>query len=113
LIEVPVYDAKNSIVRNDVLVPLVVNGGGSGSFLHIVRFTDTANGLVQKDHVLLGDRVQLDTISVATAEPVMQVGSEYAVKVTILDRKIGEPFTAEPTIKTEKVYQVINGAFKK
>ncbi len=113
VIEAPVYDANNTVVRKDVLVPLVVNGGGSGSFLYIVRFNDTQQGFVQKDYVFLGDRVQLDNITVAVAAPIMEKGSEYAIQVSTLDRKPSEPFTAEPTVKVSKVYQVVNNSFKK
>ena len=113
VLEAPVYGANNTVTRKDVLVPLVVNGGGSGSFLYIVRFNETQQGLVQKDYVFLGDRVQLDNITLAVAAPLMEKGSEYAVQVTTLDRKPNEPFTAEPTVKVSKVYQVVNNSFKK
>ncbi len=114
IIEVPVLNSQGETLRKDIVVPLIVNGGGTGSFLYLVILNDTGTTLIQKDYLLLGDRVQLNTVDIVTSTASgMNKDSEYAIKYSFLDRKSDEPFSAEPTVKKHGVIQISQGKINK
>jgi len=74
--------------------------GGSGYFMYLGPFEKKADGtLAHTDSAFLGDRIIIQNIK----------AEGDLVTVTYLDRAEDEPFSAEPSVKTEKVFKV-NGS---
>lgn len=78
----------------DVYVLVNINGGGTGTFAHLVRYeyTGATSALTEVEKIFLGDRIAVGDIKVEFTAP-----NEYQVLVSIKDRKKGEAMAAEPT----------------
>lgn len=78
---------------------LITSGGGSGTFYNVAAVPNE-NGKAGTGIVtLLGDRIKVSSVAIENG----------AIKVSYLDRKPDEPFTAEPTVAMSKVLVVENG----
>lgn len=82
--------------KQDVIFLLTQSEGGSGTFFYVVAALSTENGYVGSNAIVLGDRIAPQSTSI----------EGQLVNVTYVDRKPGEPFSAEPTVGTSKVLQV-------
>ncbi len=82
--------------KQDVIFLLTQSEGGSGTFFYVVAALSTENGYVGSNGIVLGDRIAPQSTSI----------EGQLVNVTYVDRKPGEPFSAEPTVGTSKVLQV-------
>lgn len=82
--------------KQDVIFLLTQSEGGSGTFFYVVAALSTENGYVGSNAIVLGDRIAPQSTSI----------EGQLVNVTYVDRKPGEPFSAEPTVGMSKVLQV-------
>jgi len=82
--------------KQDVIFLLTQSEGGSGTFFYVVAALSTENGYVGSNAIVLGDRIAPQSTSI----------EGQLVNVTYVDRKPGEPFSAEPTVGMSKVLLV-------
>lgn len=78
----------------DVFALLHINGGGTGMFQYLVQYeyTGSSKSLIEKNKILLGDRITVLDITTEIVAP-----TEYVVTVALKDRKPSESMTTEPT----------------
>jgi hypothetical protein len=91
------YGQLDANVLADAAVVLTHQPGGSGTFYYLAF---QSGGTVTAATVLLGDRVSVETVSIAHGR----------IAVTYLDRGAAEPLTAPPTQPVTKVFTVQGGA---
>lgn len=91
----------NADGKPDAAVVLTFSGGGTGTFYYLVALLGTGAGKSESTNaVLLGDRIGIDAVRVEGG----------TVSVDTLDRRAGEPFSASPSVKVTRVFQVKGGA---
>jgi hypothetical protein len=95
--------------RADVIAPLYINTGGSGTFIYVVLFQDRGDVALMKSYAFIGDRSEIEYIKTTTLED----GSpnEYLVHIGYLVRGDDEPMSATPTIAKETIIPVRDGLF--
>lgn len=93
------YGDINGDGKNDTAVLLTQAGGGSGVFVYAAAYVSGAIRYTGSNTVFIGDRIMPEDISVDNG----------VVIVTYLDRKPGEAFAAEPTVRTTKTFEYRNG----
>lgn len=78
----------------DVFALLNINGGGTGTFQYLVQYeyVGALKTLIEKNKILLGDRIIVLDITTEIVTP-----TEYVVTVALKDRKPSEGMAAEPT----------------
>jgi hypothetical protein len=87
--------------RSDAAVVLTVNGGGSGTFYYLSALLSTGAGKsTSTNAVLLGDRIGIDGVRINSGR----------IVVDTVDRNAGEPFSASPSVKVARTFQVQSGA---
>ncbi len=99
----PESDARGSVsvlnalgkvhaATKDLVVPFVVNTGGSGQFMYVGVFEKTEEGYVMRDAMLAGDRVSPQSVAI-------QGGAEgsYVARFAYRDRYHDESMAAIPT----------------
>lgn len=82
--------------KEDIAYLITQEGGGSGTFFYIVVALQTRTGYVGSNAVYLGDRIAPQTTAIQDGE----------IQVNFADRKIDEPFTAQPTIGISKYFKM-------
>ncbi len=85
--------------RSDAAVVLVTQPGGSGTFFYLVAMVDRDGFPVQGAITLLGDRVRIQSISVAAGQ----------IQVRMLTQGPGDPMI-NPTLLVEHSYRLSRGA---
>jgi hypothetical protein len=85
---------------DDVAFVLTQDMGGSGTFFYVGTALRSGNGYVGTNGVILGDRIEVQSVSIGVG----------LVTVVYLDRNVGEPFTARPSLELTKVLRVIEGS---
>lgn len=83
----------NNDGRDDVVFLLTQETGGSGVFFYVVAALNTTDGYRGSEGLLLGDRISPQMIE-RSQEP----KHKNVVVVNYVDRKTGEPMTAQPSI---------------
>lgn len=78
---------------------LITSPGGSGTFYYVAAVPNQNGAAGTGVTALLGDRVKVQTLGIANG----------AINVTYLDRKEGEPMSADPTVPVSKTYVLENG----
>lgn len=96
------YGDINGDGKNDTVAILTQTGGGSGYFFYLVAYVSGNVQYKGTQGVFIGDRVSPKSISIDNG----------IIKVTYLDRKPSEPYAADPTILTEKLYTYKNGGLQ-
>lgn len=78
----------------DVYAIFNVNGGGSGTFVHLVEFLydDAKHALTQKNQIMLGDRIIVDSLDVVEND-----SGKTEILVSIKERKLNEAMAVVPT----------------
>lgn len=90
-------DQIQYISEEIVVVPFIVNMGGTGQFVYIASF-DIKNNL-HLSSVFIGDRINLDSLEIKS----------NTVRASFKNRLFSEGYTAEPTIPVEVVLEVKEG----
>lgn len=80
--------------ENLILVPIIINSGGTGNFVYVGLFDIKINKHL--DSVFIGDRVGIDTLEI----------KNNTARVLFKKRLNSESFAATPTIPTEIVLEV-------
>lgn len=91
----------NADGKEDTVLLLVRNGGGSGVFIYAAAYISGPISYKGSNAVFLGDRISPQSISI----------SNGVATIKYLDREEGEPFAAEPTIPASKQFVYKNGEF--
>lgn len=91
-------DTKDAVVYSSdfILVPFVLNSGGTGQFVYVGLFDIKSNS--HKASAFIGDRIQVDSISVVNEK----------IKVNFKTRLDSESFASTPSIPAQVVLQVTN-----
>ena len=84
----------NADGKEDSVILLARSGGGSGVFVYAAAYLSGPVNYKGTNAVFLGDRIAPQSISIANG----------AVTVRFLDRRDDEPYAAEPTVPTAKVF---------
>ncbi len=79
----------------DLVLPFVVQYGGSGTFNYLGLFEKMDRTYVLRDSLLIGDRVAPEAL-VILANTQGEVG-EFTARLSYRDRKLDEPMSAIPT----------------
>lgn len=79
--------------REDVVFVLTQHRGGSGTFFYAVAALNTEAGYLGSDGYLLGDRISPQTTALSP-----NPGPKKVIVVNYLDRRPGEPMTAQPSV---------------
>lgn len=79
--------------RMDTVFILTQNTGGSGTFYYVVASLNMARGYIGSNGFLLGDRIAPQTTEMSQNPSVPDV-----IVVNYADRKVGEPFTIQPSV---------------
>ena len=101
LLTVKGYGDLNGDGKNDAVLFLSQDGGGSGLFIYAAAFVSGPVGYKGTNAVFLGDRISPQSVSI----------SHSVATVNYLDRKPDEPFSADPTVPTSKQFSYQNGQF--
>lgn len=102
-----VPSTTKSAERTDIISPLTVEGGGSGSFQYVELFSWNGEKLLEKSYAFLGDRISIDTVTTKTGSS----PNEYYVVIDYLVRNDDEPMSDDPTHKRETTIPVVDGSF--
>jgi membrane-bound inhibitor of C-type lysozyme len=97
-----VYGDFNGDGLEDVAFLLTQNSGGSGTFYYIAVALNTEQGYQGTNAILLGDRIAPQ-------------GTEFKngmIVVNYADRKLGEPFSTNPSIGVSKNFKIIDGELR-
>lgn len=76
------------------LIPFVVNYGGTGSFVYVGLFTNQNGVPVHTDSLLLGDRIQIESLTFERSEGVLMAVANFK------DRKPTDAMVVVPSIAT-------------
>lgn len=87
--------------KEDSVLLMARSGGGSGVFIYIAAYVSGPVSYKGTDALFVGDRVSPLSVSIESG----------VVTLRYLDRKLEEPFSAEPTIQVTKQYVYQNGLF--
>lgn len=85
-----------------IYVPIAVNRGGSGEFIYIALFSKTPNGLQHVSSYPIGDRVDIDEITVV---------SDDQIVVSYKGHSGDQALYEDPTEDREVVIDIAQGAF--
>lgn len=99
-----VFAAQRTANGYDVLGVVSVNEGGSGTQQYLVSYVVMGEKKMQTGSYFIGDRVQMESISIV---PDAMTGVS-TVTVNYLDRNLGEPMAAPPSIEATKTYTLEN-----
>ena len=101
LLKEKAYGDINGDGKNDVVVLVSRSGGGSGVFIYAVAYVSGPVSYKGTNAIFLGDRVAPQSVSITNS----------AAIVRYLDRKVDEPYSAEPTVSVTKQLVYKNGEF--
>jgi hypothetical protein len=79
--------------REDIVFLITHQPGGSGTFYYVVGALKTEDGYLGSDGYLLGDRIAPQTTEVS-----QNPRHRNVVVVNYVDREIGQPMTAQPSV---------------
>lgn len=82
---------------NDVAFLLTQESAGTGTFFYVAVALKTPGGYVGTNALLLGDRIAPQTTEFR----------DSMITVNYADRKMGEPFTAQPSIGVSRLFSVL------
>jgi hypothetical protein len=85
--------------RNDAVVILVHQPGGSGTFYYVAALLNAPGGATATPAVLLGDRIKVSALKL----------DGQRIVVDLLERGAGQPFTASPTVASTKRFVIERG----
>ena len=88
--------------RDDVLVLLVQNSGGSGSFYYVAAALRTKDGYRGTNAILIGDRISPQTVEMR----------DRTITVNYADRYPWEGFAARPSVSRSRYFAVKNDELK-
>lgn len=97
-----VYGDLNSDGIDDSALILSQKTGGSGTFYYVVSAIKTGENYIGTNGIFLGDRIKLDSVSIENG----------FVVVDMIDRKIGEDFSVDPSVSFTKQFGIENGVLK-
>lgn len=87
----------------DVLVVLTYNGGGTGTFFFVAAALNQGSSYKGTNGIILGDRIDIESTYF----------EKGVIFVNYLDRELGEPMTAEPSVKIVKRFVLREGELVK
>ena len=93
------YGDINNDGKNDTVVVLVQSGGASGVFIYLAGYVSGPITYKGTNAIFIGDRITPQSISI----------NKGIITLNYLDRKLEEPFAAEPTIPTTKIFEYNSG----
>lgn len=96
----PVYGDINADGKDEAVMFLSMQSGGSGTFFYAVASYKTDNAYIGGNTVFLGDRIVPKNININT---------DGEISVSYIGRREGEPMTAIPSMNTGKHLVVENG----
>jgi len=96
--------------KTDLTAILISNEGGSGTFYYLVLFDVQGDIFTKKSEVFLGDRINVTRMNLG--ELVHDINADYRITLESLERKDGEPFTAKPTVVSNRTFYVTNQILK-
>jgi len=85
--------------KDDIAFLLTQETGGSGTFFYIVVAIQTKTGYEGTNAVYLGDRIAPQSTTILNGE----------ILVNYAERKLGEPFTTQPSLGVSKYFKVQAG----
>jgi hypothetical protein len=92
----------NADGKDDSVLLLARSGGGSGVFVYIAAYISGPVNYKGTNAIFIGDRISPETVSILNG----------VVTFKWLDRKLDEPFAAEPTVPMSEQYIYKNGSFQ-
>jgi hypothetical protein len=95
LVGEPVYGDINGDKKNDAIVLLAQNSGGSGVFVYIGAYVSGNVAYKGSNAVFIGDRVSPQSVT---------IGNTGLITLTYLDRKEDEAMAASPTVQRTKTF---------
>jgi hypothetical protein len=96
--EKPAVGDLNSDQKNDSALLLVQDSGGTGLFYYLVAVVSDVGVVKNTNSIFIGDRIDPVGISIENGK----------IKLSYVDRNMGDPMTSEPTVKTTKTFEVRN-----
>lgn len=96
------YGDLNRDNKEDAAALFVQEGAGTGIFMYVAAYVSGTVKYNGSNAIFIGDRLIPQNISI----------NNEVIKVTYLDRKEGEPFTATPTEENTKSFIFVNGELK-
>ena len=102
-----IFDKSRNNIRTDIISPLTVESGGSGSFQYVELFIWDGEKLIEKSYAFLGDRISINTIKTKDGSG----QAEYYVVIDYLVRNDNEPMSDDPTHRRETTIPVVDGRF--
>lgn len=93
------YGDINNDKKDDAVVAIVQDGASSGVFIYIAAYVSAPLNYKGTNALFVGDRIEPKTITIKNG----------LITFTYLDRKNGEPMSADPTVITTKTYKYSNG----
>lgn len=91
----PTYGDINGDKKNDAVVLLIQNSGGSGIFVYIAAYVSGNVTYKGSNAIFVGDRISPQTTT---------VNNDGLITLTYLDRKPDEAMAATPTIPVTKTF---------
>lgn len=85
-----------SIGSDGYIAPIAINMGGSGEMIYLVTFQNGEAVIEDRDIISLGDRVQMETLSV----------NGETVTVTYMDHAADQAMVEAPTVKVKRMFSV-------
>ena len=98
--QIEVLGSKIINSKKYIILPFIVNYGGSGSFLYIGLFDKEEN--IHKFSKFIGDRVKIENIKNL---------NKNSIEIKYLDRTEGTPYSSEPDQLITKTYKILENSF--
>lgn len=89
----------NNDGKNDTAFLLTQDGGGSGTFFYVATLINDGKDGLGTNAVFLGDRIAPQTTEFR----------DEMIIVNFADRKLGEPFSANPSVGVSKYFKIVDG----
>lgn len=99
----PVYADINGDKKNDAVIVLIQNTGGSGLFVYVGAYVSGNVTYKGSNTIFIGDRISPTELSVSP---------EGLIKLDYLDRADNEPMTETPTLKRTKTLKYSAGVLE-
>jgi hypothetical protein len=93
------YGDINKDNKDDAVVVIVQDGGGSGVFTYIAGFVSNPADYKGSNAIFIGDRIEPKSVSI----------SNGIITLKYLDRKPGESFAIAPSVSVSKQFVYSNG----
>ncbi len=94
----PAVGDLNGDKKNDSALLLVQDSGGTGLFYYLVAVVSDVGVVKNTNSIFIGDRIDPVAVSIENEK----------IKLSYVDRNVGDPMTADPTVKTTKMFEVKN-----